>query len=106
MRSAAERLDDILVAIGAIQDYMRTGLQEGQVYDAVRMRLVEIGEATKALDPALRSQEPGTPWQDIIRMRDFAVHHYFNTLFPIVDAIVQEDLPPLAQAVRRLRTRL
>ena len=45
-----QRLADIQAAINAIRSHLRRGdLSDGLVFDAVRIRLVEIGEAVKAL---------------------------------------------------------
>jgi hypothetical protein len=44
-RRSRERLEDVLAAIAAIDAHLaRGGLDDGLVYDAVRIRLVEIGE--------------------------------------------------------------
>lgn len=49
-----ERLTDILDAASAISGHVaRGGLDDGMVFDAVRVRLIEIGEAVKAIDPGL-----------------------------------------------------
>lgn len=46
------RLADILAAATAIADHTRRGgLDDGLVFDAIRVRLIEIGEAVKAIDP-------------------------------------------------------
>ena len=45
-----QRLDDITAAIDAIHAHLKRGdLSDGLVFDAVRIRLLEIGEAVKAL---------------------------------------------------------
>jgi len=50
-----QRLADIQAAIDAIRSHMlRGGLSDGLVFDAVRIRLLEIGEAVKALPAELR----------------------------------------------------
>ena len=50
---------DILVSIDAISDYLAEGsLDQPVVYDACRVRLIEIGEAVKNLDPALLAAAP------------------------------------------------
>ena len=47
-RRDPERLQDILGAIEAIQAHVRRGdLSDGLIFDAVRVRLIEIGEAIK-----------------------------------------------------------
>ena len=51
-RRDAERLQDILDAITAIRSHLTRGeLSDGLVFDAVRVRLIEIGEAVKAITP-------------------------------------------------------
>jgi uncharacterized protein with HEPN domain len=45
-----QRLADIQAAIDAIHSHLQRGpLADGLVFDAVRIRLLEIGEAVKAL---------------------------------------------------------
>lgn len=107
MRDPAARLDDILVAIAAIEDYLSTGtLEEPVVFDAVRMRLMEIGEAVKAVPPALLESEPLVEWRDVAGTRDWIAHHYFDTARATLEQTVREDLGPLAEAVRRMLERL
>ena len=49
-----ERLTDIIDAIDTIRSHLARGdLSDGLIFDAVRVRLIEIGEAVKALDPEL-----------------------------------------------------
>ena len=103
-RRDAARLDDIEVAIAAIREHTARGpLSDGLVFDAVRVRLIEIGEAVKGIDPALLAQEADIPWADIAAMRDHLAHRYFDTAHAIVQATVDHDLPPLLDAVRRVR---
>ncbi len=103
-RRDAERFDDILAAIEAIRSHLGRGdLSDGLVYDAVRVRLIEIGEAAKSIPPEVVSTEPGTPWRDIAAMRDRLAHRYFDTQHSIVQSTVDNDLPALESAVRRLR---
>jgi uncharacterized protein with HEPN domain len=102
-----QRLADILAAAAAIADHTRRGgLDDGLVFDAVRVRLIEIGEAVKAVDPALLAQEPGVPWIDVAGMRNHLAHRYFDTAHSIVQATVTEDLPPLVAAAQRLLERM
>jgi uncharacterized protein with HEPN domain len=102
-----ERLADIVDAITAIRSHLTRGdLSDGLVFDAVRLRLIEIGEAVKLLDPKLVASEPDVKWSDAAGMRDWLAHHYFDTSRAVVEATVMEDLPPLEAAVRRLQARL
>lgn len=104
MRADTQRLDDILAAATAIESHLARGtLADGLVFDAVRVRLIEIGEAVKDIDPTLLANEPDIPWSDVARMRDHLAHRYFDTDHEIVTATVQYDLPPLIAAVERLK---
>lgn len=62
-RRDRQRLEDILAAIDAIAKHLQRGdLHDGLVFDAVRARLIEVGEAVKALSPDLLGTEPDMPW--------------------------------------------
>ena len=101
-----ERLADILAAIDAIRSHVSRGeLLDGLIFDAVRIRLLEIGEAVKALPDDLLASEPDIPWRQIARMRDHLAHRYFDTSHGIVQGTVDRDLPQLEDAVRRLAAR-
>ena len=96
-RRDGQRLEDILAASRAITEHLRRGgLDDGLVFDAVRVRLIEIGEAVKAIDPALLAQEPDVPWIDVAAMRNHLAHRYFDT----AHAIVQSDRRPRPPAAR------
>jgi len=94
-----QRLTDILAAAAAIADHITRGtLDDGLVFDAVRVRLIEIGEAVKAIDPDLLMRESAIPWMDVAGMRNHLAHRYFDTAHAIVQATLSEDLPPLVAA--------
>ena len=106
-RQDEARLGDIVEAIAAIRDHLTRGdLHDGLVYDAVRVRLIEIGEAVKGIDPNLLDGAPGVPWKAIARMRDHLAHRYFDTDHAIVQDVVDNDLGPLAEAVESLIDRI
>jgi uncharacterized protein with HEPN domain len=99
----AQRLTDIVVAIDTIRAHTERGdLADGLVFDAVRIRLVEIGEAVKALPVELLDTQPSIPWSQIARMRDHLAHRYFDTTHAIVRATVDKDLDELRSAAVRL----
>jgi uncharacterized protein with HEPN domain len=102
-----QRLEDIEAAVAAIRSHLQRGeLSDGLVFDAVRIRLLEIGEAVKALPVELLASEPDIPWAQIARMRDHLAHRYFDTTHAVIQATVDHDLPDLEQAVPRLLRRL
>jgi uncharacterized protein with HEPN domain len=93
--------------IDAIHAHLERGdLHDGLVFDAVRVRLIEIGEAVKALPAQLLASEPALPWAQIAGMRDRLAHRYFDTSHAILAGTVSEDLPELDTAVRRLLQRV
>ncbi len=106
-RHPSQRLDDILTAAAAIISHAaRGGLDDGLIFDAVRIRLLEIGEAIKDLPQDLLDHEPGIPWAEIARMRDRLAHRYFDTNHAIVEHTVRHELAELEAAVGRMRQRL
>jgi len=105
-RHDASLLGDIVDAIEAIKDHLTKGdLNDGLVYDAVRVRLIEIGEAVKGISTELLDAEPEIPWKAIARMRDHLTHRYFDTDHAIVRDVVDNELDSLLSAVRSLAAR-
>lgn len=106
-RRDEDRLRDIADSLDAIRSHLTRGnLHDGLVYDAVRVRLIEIGEAVKDLDSGLLEGAPGVPWKEIARMRDHLAHRYFDTDDAVVQDVVGNDLGPLADAVQELIDRI
>jgi uncharacterized protein with HEPN domain len=102
-----QRLADIQAAIDAIRSHLQRGtLADGLVFDAVRIRLLEIGEAVKALPASLLATQPGIPWNQIARMRDHLAHRYFDTAHAILQSTVDDDLPELECAIHALAATL
>ncbi len=98
-----QRLADIQAAVDTIRSHLQRGeLSDGLVFDAVRIRLLEIGEAVKALPAEMLSSQPAIPWAQIARMRDRLAHRYFDTDHAVVQATVDHDLPELERAVQAL----
>ncbi|MGL4744287.1 MAG: HepT-like ribonuclease domain-containing protein [Dermatophilaceae bacterium] len=105
-RFDADRLDDITAAIEAIRTHVERGpMTDGLVTDAIRIRLLEIGEAVKSLSSDVTATEPEVPWRQIARMRDHLAHRYFMTDTAIIRDTVDNDLDPLAAAIERMRGR-
>ena len=98
-----QRLGDIQAAIDAIRSHLRRGdLTDELIFDAVRIRLLEIGEAVKALSDDLPATQPSIPWRQIARMRDHLAHRYFDTAHAILQATIDEDLPDLERAIQAM----
>ena len=85
---------------------MHGSITDELIFDAVRMRLIEIAEAVKELSAEAKSHEPTIPWRQIAGMRDRLTHRYFESEKQIVQGTIDRDIEPLAAAVERLaRTR-
>jgi uncharacterized protein with HEPN domain len=99
-------LRQIIDAGEAILEFTTGGRDEfmgdRRTRDAVVRNLEIIGEAVKRLSPAVRDAHPDVRWRDIAGLRDFAIHRYdwvdFNEIWRIVD----NDLRPLLESVRRI----
>ncbi len=101
-RSPLNRIRDVKGAVAAISQFEQAGRDEPMVFDAVRMRLLEIGEAANGIPPALRDAEPTVPWREIIGMRNWMAHRYVDTVQDYLWATVDHDLEPLVAALDRL----
>jgi uncharacterized protein with HEPN domain len=99
-RDPRQRLLDIQHALVEIDRHLGRGpLDDGLVFDAVRIRLVEIGEAVSRLDASTMAEAPDVPWRDIAAMRNHLIHRYFDTAHAIVAATVHNDLSSLRHHV-------
>lgn len=105
-RSPQDRIRDIREAVAAIKQFEQVGRDNPMVFDAVRMRLLEIGEAAGGLPHELRELEPTVPWREIIGMRNWMAHRYFDTVHAYVWGAIDHDLDPLLAALDRLAARL
>lgn len=100
-------LEDVLQACNAIAGHVLHGpadepMSDELVADAVRCRVLEIGEAVRHLDTALLDREPDIPWSQVARMRDLLATRDYDPTHAIVGECVKHDLPDLRVAVLRL----
>src|SRR5512142_1157703 len=90
-----QRLTDIQAAIKAIRSHLQRGdLSDGLVFDAVRIRLLEIGEAVKAL-PAEMDIGSGVPTAD-------NTHQVAQRLAPESRVVYADRDPTVAPHARSL----
>ena len=104
-RSPRDRIRDIREAVTAIKQFEKAGRDNPMLFDAVRMRLLEIGEAASGIPRELRELEPAVPWREIIGMRNWMAHRYFDTVHAYIWGTVDHDLDPLLAALNRLAAR-
>ncbi|HVS10060.1 MAG TPA: HepT-like ribonuclease domain-containing protein [Planctomycetota bacterium] len=110
MRDPLERLRDVLEAIERIESHRPRTLDALvadellQVWAVHHLRI--IGEAVAAVPPEVRTRAADVPWTKIVGMRNVLVHEYFAVNVATVWSVLESDLAPLRDAVRRLLAEL
>ena len=106
-RDWAFRLQDILEAIAKIQRYVSgadftTFENDEEIMDAVIHNLTVIGEAANHIPAEITAQHPGIPWRQMVDLRNFSVHAYWNLHPAVIWDTIRNDLPPLVEPLRNL----
>ena len=73
---------------------------------AVVRELEIIGEADRHIPARARRRHPEVAWEDLVAMRNKLIHEYFGVDLEVLWRTVQEDLPPLRDAIRRVLTQM
>lgn len=108
MRSIELYLDDIILSCDTIASYIgdidseTIFANEDLVRQAVRARLMDIGEAASRLPRELRQDFPEIEWRDVIAFRKILAHEYFGLNWSVVWRTAIEDLPVLRQTALRM----
>ena len=111
-RDPRKYLEDILLAGGAIQEFIDGQTIESYrssriLQSAMHYNFIIIGEAFSQLskvDPALAGQIPNR--RDVISFRNFIAHNYWKLDDDIVWVTATEYLPPLLEQVEALLAEL
>ena len=110
MRDFRSRLQDIRDAIAQIEIERAKGKAAFEASALIQVWMVHhlmiIGEAVRAIDPALRQQYLNVPWRQIAGMRNVLVHDYFRVNERIVWETVDKDIPTLKEEVERILAQL
>jgi uncharacterized protein with HEPN domain len=106
MREDREKLQDMLEAIERIERYVVQGRQAFEQSELIQVWFTQnlqiIGEASRVLSPAIRTQHPEIPWTNIIGMRNILTHNYFEIDLDVVWVVVEQELPSLKQNVEAI----
>ena len=109
MKSRNERLflADIQECCQKIERFIigisESDFQTNEILKDALVRNIEIiGEAAKNLSEQTRSENPGIPWRDVMRMRDKIVHHYFRLKLEIIWRTITEDIPALQLQINEM----
>ncbi len=70
--------------------------------DAVVLRFVTIGEATKQIPTSVSALHPEIEWRKIAGLRDISVHSYYAVKPTILWDIIQNKLGPLEDAIETM----
>ena len=74
--------------------------------DSICMKLSAIGESIKNLDKItnreLLSKYSEIPWKNVMGVRDFIVHHYFEVDADVIFEICKNDVPVLNSVINRM----
>jgi uncharacterized protein with HEPN domain len=100
-------LEDILEAIDLAQGAVAGLNKEALAKDLFRQRGVErtleiISEAVRHLPDEMLALRPGIPWSDVRAIGNLIRHEYWRVDPAIVWRIVEDDLPPLREAIAAL----
>jgi uncharacterized protein with HEPN domain len=72
------------------------------IQDGVIRNFEVIGEAAKRIPSDFRIQQPNIPWRRISAFRDILIHAYDRVDLQEVWRIIEQELPPLKEAIRVL----
>ena len=107
-RSDIDLLDDILICMKKIQDYI-TDLSyndfesDSKTQDAIIRNIEVIGEATKKLSEGIKQKYHKIPWKAIAGTRDRLIHGYFGVNIDIIWEIAAMDLPKLKEEIEKIK---
>ncbi len=72
------------------------------VQDAVIRNLQTLTESSQRLSDEIKVTEPQIPWRELAGFRNVIVHGYLGVDLGAVWLVVEQDLPPLSEAVNRM----
>lgn len=99
MTTDGERIAHILGAIARIEEIAgrgREAFDESHILQAAALYNVQlIGEAASQLTQEARDRYPDAPWRNVISMRHFVMHRYFDVDLEVVWETVAVHAPLL-----------
>lgn len=100
-------VEDMIRSAERVLEYTRGMDQDAFVgnqlrYDATIRNLEILGEAAAQIPEPVRDALPEVPWRQIVATRNVLIHGYIGIDDDVLWSIVQEDVPKLLEALRRL----
>ncbi len=107
MKSDLVRVNHMLDAAREIVDFTsevtRQDLDADRKLNLSLVRLIEvIGEAAVGISVEFQQEHPSVPWREMVGMRNRLIHGYQDINLDIVWQTVQDDIPPLIEALEAL----
>jgi uncharacterized protein with HEPN domain len=106
MRSARDRLLDILDAIAKIQSRLPSDKASFMSNEMLQVWMVHyimiVGEAARAIDSAFKQNHPSIPSAQISGMRNILVHDYFRINQEHVWTTIENDIPELKPRIEEI----
>jgi len=103
-------LEHMLDCLKRINEY--TGHEKARfvgshlVQDAVIRNLQTLAESSQRLSKEIKGTEAHIPWRELNGFRNVIVHNYLGIDLGAVWLVVEQDLPPLSEALGRMLLRL
>ena len=89
-------------AVQLAHGHSRTDLDTDRLLNLALTRLLEIvGEAAARVSTAEQARRPAIPWHAIVGLRNRLIHGYDAVDFDILWNIIEFDLPPLIDELKR-----
>ena len=106
-RDWAFRIQDIFEAMAKIQRYVsgmdfETFENDEEIMDAVVHNLTVIGEAANHVPSDVTNRFPEIPWRQMVDLRNFTVHAYWNLRPSVIWETIHNDLPQLIEPLTKL----
>ncbi|RMD68251.1 MAG: DUF86 domain-containing protein [Gammaproteobacteria bacterium] len=77
-------------------------LENRMLQRAIERDIELVGEAARRLSEAFRERHPEIPWREVIGQRNILAHEYGRIDHELLFKTAAEDIPLLAQHLRRL----
>ena len=107
MRTDADRLSDILLAIAKIKERAAGSLDAFEHDEMLQVWVIHhlqvIGEAARGVSQGVKDRYPEVQWPQIVALRNILVHEYFGLNLHQVWTMAQKDLPELEKQIQRIR---
>jgi uncharacterized protein with HEPN domain len=107
MRTDADRLSDILLAIAKITERAAGSLDAFEHDEMLQVWVIHhlqvIGEAARGISQGVKDRCPEVQWPQIVALRNILVHEYFGLNLHQVWTMAQKDLPELEKRIQRIR---